>query len=307
MDDVFSPQTPSGRAHGCGQSPSGPASNGMKVSIVTVCFNSVATIEETIRSVREQTYESVEHVIVDGGSTDGTQEVVGRYNGRIKKFISEPDRGIYDAMNKGLALAGGDVVAFLNADDVYASPGVIRDVVSAMRAGDTDGVYGDLVYVGRCDADRIVRYWRAGAYRPRAFRRGWSPPHPTFFCRTSLYRTLGGFDPAYRIAGDFELMLRFIEKNGIRVRYVPRPLVRMRAGGRANTIRGIVQGNREIARAFHRNGMGVSAGFFCNRLVSRVRQLLCRSCVGPDAVEPGQAVATGGVSRSLRPGDPNRS
>jgi|GEM_PF-6212126 len=178
---------------------------------------------------------------------------------------------------------------------------------TAMRSGDTDGVYGDLVYVGRCDADRIVRYWRAGAYRPRAFRRGWSPPHPTFFCRTSLYRTLGGFDPAYRIAGDFELMLRFIEKNGIRVRYVPRPLVRMRAGGRANTIRGIVQGNREIARAFHRNGMGVSAGFFCNRLVSRVRQLLCRSCVGPDAVEPGQAVATGGVSRSLRPGDPNRS
>ena len=122
-----------------------------------------------------------------------------------------------------------------------------------------------------------------------------------------MYRTLGGFDPAYRIAGDFELMLRFIEKNRIRVQYVPRPLVRMRAGGRANTIRGIVQGNREIAQAFHRNGMNVSAGFFCNRMVCRVRQLLCRPCVASDPVEPGQVVAVRGLSRSLRPGDPNRS
>lgn len=279
----------------------------LKVSVVTVCFNSADTIEETIRSVREQEYESVEHVIVDGGSTDGTREIVGRYNGRIKKFISEPDRGIYDAMNKGLGLATGDVVGFLNADDVYASPGVVSDVVAAMHVGGTDGVYGDLVYVARHDANRIVRYWQAGAYRPRAFYSGWVPPHPTFFCRTSVYRALGGFNPDYRIAGDFELMLRFIEKNGIGVHYLPKPLVRMRAGGRANTIRGIVQGNREIAQAFHRNGMSVSAGFFCTRLVRRVRQLLCRPCVAPDAVEPGQAAATRGVSRSLRPGDPNRS
>lgn len=248
--------------------------NRMKVSIVTVCFNSAATIEDTIRSVQAQDYDQVEHVIIDGGSTDGTQAIVGRYNGRIKKFVSEPDRGIYDAMNKGLAFAGGDVVGFLNADDVYASPNVIGDVVDAMHAGPIDGVYGDLVYVARHDSNRIVRYWRAGTYRPKAFYSGWVPPHPTFFCRTSLYRQLGGFDPAYRIAGDFELMLRFIEKNGICLQYVPKPLVRMRAGGRANTVRGIIQGNREIARAFSCNGMNVSPRLFCSRLVRRVRQLI---------------------------------
>ncbi|MBP7051040.1 MAG: glycosyltransferase [Phycisphaerae bacterium] len=248
----------------------------MKVSIVTVCFNSAATIEHTIRSVRDQEYEHVEHVIVDGGSTDGTQEVVGRYNGRIREFISEPDRGIYDAMNKGLALATGDVVGFLNADDVYVSSTVIGDIADAMSADLVDGVYGDLVYVRRHDSRRVLRYWRAGEYGPRAFYRGWVPPHPTFFCRSALYRDLGGFDPAYRIAGDFELMLRFIERNHIRVRYIAKPFVRMRAGGRANTIRGMIQGNREIVRAFHSNGLEFSGRFFCSKLVRKVRELVSR-------------------------------
>lgn len=249
----------------------------MKVSIITVCFNSASTIEDTIRSVREQRYEHIEHVIIDGGSTDGTQEVVGRHNGRIKKFVSEPDRGIYDAMNKGLRLATGDIVGFLNADDVYASPAVISEIVAAMREDGVDGAYGDLAYVRRRDLNRVVRYWQAGAYRSGAFYSGWSPPHPTFFCRTSLYGRLGGFDPEYRIAGDFELMLRFIEKNGIRVQYIPKPLVWMRAGGRANRIRGIVQGNREIVRAFRRNGLDFSPRFFCTRLACRLRQLVRKS------------------------------
>jgi GT2 family glycosyltransferase len=204
---------------------------------------------------------------------------VGRDNGRIKKFVSEPDRGIYDAMNKGLRLATGEIIGFLNADDVYASPSVIEEVVKAMLVDHADGVYGDLVYVRHQDSRHIVRYWQAGAYRPRAFRTGWVPPHPTFFCRAAVYRELGGFDPAYRVAGDFELMLRFIEKNGIRVRYVPKPLVRMRAGGRANTIRGIIQGNHEIVQAFRSNGMTCSSRFFCAKLVRRVRQFLWK----PDA------------------------
>ncbi|MGE5294461.1 MAG: glycosyltransferase family 2 protein [Solirubrobacterales bacterium] len=249
----------------------------MKISVVTVCFNSAPTIEDTIRSVREQEYESIEHIVIDGGSTDGTQEIVGRYNGRIRKFISEPDRGIYDAMNKGLRLATGEVVGFLNADDVYASPTVIGDIAAAVRESRNDGAYGDLVYVDRRDANRVVRYWQAGAYRPGAFHNGWAPPHPTFFCRTALYRNLGGFDPKYRIAGDFELMLRFIEKNGIGVRYIPKPLVRMRAGGRANTIRGVIQGNREIVRAFRSNGMEFSSRFFCSKLFRRVQQYVGRT------------------------------
>ncbi len=250
--------------------------NGMKVSIITVCFNSAGTVEDTIRSVCEQEYEPVEHVIVDGGSTDGTVEIVKRHNGRIKKFISEPDEGIYDAMNKGLHLAQGEVIAFLNADDVYAAPTVVPDVVAALHADHTDGVYGDLVYVGRRNTNRIVRYWRAGEYQPRAFHSGWVPPHPTFFCRRALYHEFGGFNPRYRIAGDFELMLRLIEKYRIHVQYIPKPFVRMRAGGRANTLRGIIQGNREIIQAFHRNDMAFPPAFFVTKFFRKARQFVRR-------------------------------
>jgi glycosyltransferase involved in cell wall biosynthesis len=246
----------------------------MTVSIVTVCLNSADTIEDTIRSVREQAYEHIEHVIVDGGSTDGTVEIARKYNGRIKKFISERDDGIYDAMNKGLHLAQGDIVAFLNADDVYASRSVISDVVAALHADHADGVYGDLVYVGGKNDGRITRYWRAGEYRPGAFRSGWVPPHPTFFCRRALYQEFGGFNPSYRIAGDFELMLRLIEKHQIRVRYLPTAFVRMRAGGRANTLRGIIQGNREIIHAFHENGVKLSPRFFCSKLFRKLGQFV---------------------------------
>jgi glycosyltransferase involved in cell wall biosynthesis len=248
----------------------------MRVSIVTVCFNSADTIGQTIRSVQDQEYRRIEHVIIDGGSTDGTIDIVKTFNGRIKKLLSEPDEGIYDAMNKGLHLARGEVIAFLNADDVYASPTVISDVVAALRADHADGVYGDLVYVGRGNSNRVIRYWQAGEYRPRAFHRGWVPPHPTFFCRRDLYRQFGGFNPSYRIAGDFELMLRLIEKHRIRVQYIPKPLVRMRAGGRANTLRGIFQGNREIIQAFRHNDMAFPPAFFVTKFFRKARQLVRR-------------------------------
>ena len=143
-----------------------------------------------------------------------------------------------------------------------------------MHADHADGVYGDLVYVGRRNTNRIVRYWRAGEYRPRAFCSGWVPPHPTFFCRRDVYRQFGGFDPTYRIAGDFELMLRLIEKHRIHVQYIPKPFVRMRAGGRANTLRGIIRGNREIIHAFHNNGMAFPSGFFCLKLFRKLRQFI---------------------------------
>ena len=251
-------------------------SGAAKISIVTVCFNSADTIEDTIRSVLSQQYSRLEYIVVDGGSTDGTLDILARYRGRIAKCVSERDRGIYDAMNKGVRLAEGEFVGFLNADDVYASPTVISEIAEALRAAHTDSVYGDLVYTGRRATARVVRYWRGGEYRPRAFYSGWVPPHPTFFCRTALYRRLGGFNPDYRIAGDFELMLRFIEKEHIGVRYIPKPFVRMRAGGRANTLRGIIRGNREIVHAFHSNGLTVPLQFFCLRFLRRISQLLAR-------------------------------
>jgi glycosyltransferase involved in cell wall biosynthesis len=258
-------------------------SGATKISIVTVCFNSADTIEDTIRSVLSQQYSRLEYIVVDGGSTDGTLDILARYRDRIAKCVSERDRGIYDAMNKGVRLAEGEFVGFLNADDVYASPTVIAEIAAALQMDHADGVYGDLVYVGRRDTERVVRYWRGGEYRPGAFYSGWVPPHPTFFCRTALYRRFGGFNPDYRIAGDFELMLRFIEKEHIGVRYIPKPFVRMRVGGRANTMRGVIRGNREIVRAFHSNGLTVPLRFFCLRFLRRIPQLLVRF---PDHLRP---------------------
>ncbi len=248
----------------------------MKVSIVTVCYNCIGTVRQAVDSVLGQVYRNLEYIIVDGGSTDGTQAVVGSYNGRIRKFVSEPDEGIYDAMNKGLHMATGEIVAFLNGDDMYADSRVIADVASLAQSGRFDGVYGDLVYMPRDGSDKVVRYWRAGHYQPGALQTGWVPPHPTFFCRTQLLRQAGGFNAWYRIAGDFELMLRLIEKQGISLGYVQRPLVRMRVGGRANTLRGILCGNREILHAFARNEVKPALGYFWRKPLMKIGQLIQR-------------------------------
>jgi len=253
----------------------------LSVSIVTVCYNCADTLADTFQSVRCQNHSDVEYIIVDGGSTDGTKDLVAEYGGRISKFVSESDEGIYDAMNKGIRLAEGEFVAFLNADDMYADDRVVSDVVAAAEAGDVDAVYGDLLYVRRDDTRRVVRYWKAGEYLPGAFRLGWVPPHPTFFCRRSVFEKFGAFDANYRLAGDFELMLRLIEKQRIRVGYIPRPLVRMRVGGRANTLRGVLRGNREILRAFAANGLKPALGFFWRKPLVKVGQLLRRSKAQP--------------------------
>ena len=248
----------------------------MRISVITVCYNSAETIGDTLQSVLGQGYANIEHIVVDGGSTDGTQDVVAGYNGRIEKFVSEPDEGIYDAMNKGIRMATGDLVGFLNADDMYADESVIADVAAAVEAGDLDGVYGDLLYVRRDDCGKVVRYWKAGEYLPGAFRLGWVPPHPTFFCRRRLFEEYGYFNAFYRIAGDFELMLRLMEKHRIGVGYIPRPLVRMRVGGRANTIRGMLRGNREILHAFAANGVRPSPGLFWRKPLAKLGQLARR-------------------------------
>jgi glycosyltransferase involved in cell wall biosynthesis len=248
----------------------------MRVSVITVCYNSADTLVDTLQSVVGQDHPEIEHVVIDGGSTDGTAEVVGRCNGRIAKFVSEPDEGIYDAMNKGIRLARGEIVGCLNADDVYADESVLCDVADAIQSQRLDAVYGDLLYVRRDDGDKVVRYWKAGPYLPGAFRVGWVPPHPTFFCRRALFEKFGYYRAHYRIAGDFELMLRLMEKNRIRTGYIQRPLVRMRVGGRANTIRGMLRGNREILHAFAANGLRPSAGFFLRKPLAKLGQLARR-------------------------------
>jgi glycosyltransferase involved in cell wall biosynthesis len=207
----------------------------LKISIITVVYNGVRTLADCIESVLGQTYPDLEYLIIDGGSTDGTVELVQSYGGRISVFRSEPDQGIYDAMNKGVGLATGDVIGILNADDLYAHREVLSRVAARFGAGDApEAVYGDLVYVRAENPAQVLRYWQAGTYAPGAFRWGWMPPHPTFFVRRSCYDRWGTFDLRLRSAADYELMLRFVHRHGARLGYLPEVLVRMRAGGVSN-------------------------------------------------------------------------
>jgi glycosyltransferase involved in cell wall biosynthesis len=249
----------------------------VKISVVTVCWNSEATIDDTLRSVAEQTHLSVEHIIVDGASTDRTMEIVARYP-HVAKVVSERDRGIYDAMNKGLALASGDVIGTLNADDLYASPDVLATVAEAFKDESLDVTYADLCYVDQSDPRRIVRYWQSSDFAPGFYRRGWCAPHPTFFVRRDAYLRFGDFDLRYRIASDVELTMRFLERYRARYRYLRRVMVRMRTGGTSNkSVSNVIQQNREIWRAMKIHGLAPSVvGFIFGKLVSRGRQFIAR-------------------------------
>lgn len=206
----------------------------MRISIITVVFNGRKTIEKCLDSVREQECPfPVEHVIVDGGSDDGTLECIKRKN-CVSTIISEPDEGIYDAMNKGIRAAGGDVVGILNADDFYASSHVLRHVVQLLDEKGLDSCYGDLVYVDADEVTKVKRYWRSGDYQPRKFYWGWMPPHPTFFVRREVYLKYGLFNLSFGTAADYELMLRFLLKHRISCGYIPEILVKMRSGGTSN-------------------------------------------------------------------------
>jgi glycosyltransferase len=185
----------------------------MKTSIITVCFNSVETIEDTIRSVLGQDYKNIEYVIIDGGSTDGTLDILTKYQGQISKCISEPDNGIYDAMNKGINLATGEVIGFLHADDFYATKETIKKVARVFEQNKVDCLWGDLVYVSKENTEKIIRYWKSGGYRKNLFKNGWMPAHPTFFAKRCIYEKYGYFNTDFRIAADYEIMLRFLHNN----------------------------------------------------------------------------------------------
>ncbi|MDV4153144.1 MULTISPECIES: glycosyltransferase family 2 protein [Rhizobium] len=250
----------------------------MKISIVTVAFNAEATIADTLRSVSCQTYGNVEHILIDGASTDGTMDVVRQNGAHLARCISEPDRGIYDAMNKGIALATGDVIGFLNADDVYAGPYVLELVAGGFSSADVDACYGDLCYVRQNHIDSIVRYWRSSDFEPGRFSQGWNPPHPTFFARRDVFAKHGSFDLSYRIAADIELMMRFLEVGRISTLHLPHMMVRMRLGGTTNkSIKNIIKQNGEIMRALNESGLKWSpVSFICNKLLSRGRQFVTR-------------------------------
>jgi glycosyltransferase involved in cell wall biosynthesis len=227
----------------------------MTISIITATYNSSSTVKDTLGSVKNQTYREVEHLIIDGLSKDHTLDIVKAYP-HVAKVVSEKDKGIYDAMNKGIRHATGDVIGILNSDDFYASPEVLARVAKAFEDPSVDAVYGDLVYVHHEDTSRIVRRWKSGNYTPRSFYFGWMPPHPTFFVRRKVYEEAGTFNLSLRSAADYEIMLRFLLKHQYRAAYIPEVLVKMRIGGMSNaSLKNRLRANREDRKAWEINGL----------------------------------------------------
>jgi glycosyltransferase len=227
----------------------------MRISIITATYNSAATVKDTLTSISQQQYPSIEHIIVDGRSSDRTLEIVAQFP-HVARIISEKDKGIYDAMNKGIGMATGDVIGILNSDDIYTDAAVLSDVAEAFRDPEVMTVYADLQYVHGDNTDKVLRTWNSGPYRKKNFYYGWMPPHPTFFVRREVYEGAGRFNLALRSAADYELMLRVLLKHGLTTHYIPRVIVKMRAGGMSNaSLRNRLRANKEDRLAWKLNGL----------------------------------------------------
>tara|TARA_B100001093_G_scaffold516799_1_gene596443 strand:- start:82 stop:813 length:732 start_codon:yes stop_codon:yes gene_type:complete len=227
----------------------------MKISIITISYNSALTIGETLNSIKNQIQNNIEHIIIDGNSTDNTLKICNQFP-HISKIISEPDKGVYDAFNKGLRLATGDVVGFLNSDDIFYDNYSLQTIAASFD-DQIDCIFGNLDYINT--EGKIARKWRSKPYRKGDFSKGWMPAHPTFYCRKPIYDQLGGYDDSFDIAGDFELMLRFLEKNNIRSKYIDKTLVKMMEGGLSNNgISSKIKIIKEEKRALQQNKIDFS-------------------------------------------------
>lgn len=243
------------------------------ISIITVCYNSVATLPDTLQSVAAQSGVQLQHILVDGGSTDGTVALIEAYAREHKQvvWVSEKDQGLYDAMNKGLARCSGDIIGLLNADDFYARNDALKLVAEKFAVENTDALYADLNYVDAHQTDRIVRRWKSGSYQPNSFLWGWMPPHPTFFVSKKIYEQLGGFRLDMGSAADYELMLRFIHKNQIKLSYLPQTIIHMRAGGVSNKqLKNRMKANEMDRKAWEVNGL---KPYFFTRWLKPLRKI----------------------------------
>lgn len=243
----------------------------MKFSVITVCYNSASTIEASLLSVLEQTHHDIEYIVVDGGSTDGTLDILNKYADKISRLISEADHGIYDALNKGLKMANGEVIGILHADDIYSDNSVIEKYNQVFSAGKCDAVYADLQYVDRTNIDKVVRTWKSGPYKHGMFLNGWMPPHPTFFVKRSCYERFGHFNTSLKTAADYELMLRMMHLHKISVNYLEAITVKMRVGGVSNlSLKNRIKANLEDRKAWKINGLHP---YFYTLLLKPLRKL----------------------------------
>jgi len=244
----------------------------MKVSIITACFNSAETIQNTFDSIRNQTYNNIELIVIDGASNDGTLDIIESNKDIISKMVSEPDQGLYDAMNKGINIANGDIVAILNSDDIFPSDDVIANVINKFQETNCDILYGNINYKNK--KGETVRIWDSSPYLKGSFVKGWHPPHPSLFVKKSVYDRCGLFDTDFKIAADFEFMLRAFEKNDFKISYLNETFVSMLVGGRSNTLRGIISGQKEIKMAFKKNNINLPKLYFIRRYFIKLKEYL---------------------------------
>lgn len=248
----------------------------MKISIITVCFNSETTIRDTLESIKYQDYTNIEYIIIDGGSTDNTLKILDEYRGIITILVSEQDKGLYDAMNKGIIVASGDVIGILNSDDLYQDSKVIKEVMDEFNNNsELDIIYGNLVYVKSDDTNKVIRNWISKKYYSQFFENGNVPPHPSLFVRRKVYHEAGLFDLDFKIAADYEFMLRIFKNYNFNSKYLNRLIVRMRLGGASNSsISGIIDQNKEVLKAWKKNKLKTTFYLMFFRIYMRLIQFI---------------------------------
>lgn len=242
-----------------------------KISLITVCFNAEASISRCIESVIGQTFKSYEYIIIDGASTDNTINIIKKYGANINVLVSEPDKGIYDAINKGIRLAKGDIIGILNADDFFADSNALSLIAGAFEQKNIEIVYADLDYIN--PADKVIRKWRSGEYKTGKFNLGWMPPHPTFYCKRNLFEKYGYYSLEYGTAADYELMLRFIHRSKINPFYIKKVLIKMKTGGASNkSLSNRVKGLLFDFKAMRYNGILLPVLTIILKPVSKISQ-----------------------------------
>jgi len=249
----------------------------LKISIITVSFNSVETIRDTIKSIISQDYENIEYILIDAGSTDGTLDIIKEYEGYINYFSSEEDDGIYDGMNKGISVASGEVVGILNSDDFYPNSYIVSNVARTFEKRNCDAVYGDLVYVKFYDTDKIVRYWQSGNYSVKKIKNGWMLPHPTFFVKREMYEKYGYYNTELKSAADYEMILKLLYKQNINVFYIPMILIKMRMGGKSNaSIMNRIRANKEDGLAWTENQLNKPLFVRIKKPLQKIKQFFLK-------------------------------